>query len=80
MSFSASGNWQFPVGTVLVKHFELEVPPGVMRRIETRVLLRHECGWEGYTYRWNHRDDEQPMFTSLLNRTSLGTGTALGPA
>jgi uncharacterized repeat protein (TIGR03806 family) len=45
--------WRFPIGTALVKHFELEVAPGTMRRVETRVLLRHESGWQGYTYRWD---------------------------
>ncbi|MBL8729000.1 MAG: PQQ-dependent sugar dehydrogenase [Planctomycetes bacterium] len=45
--------WQFPVGTALVKHFELEVAPGTMRRVETRVLLHQESGWQGYTYRWD---------------------------
>jgi hypothetical protein len=23
---------------------------------------------DSYTFRWNHRDDEMPMFVSLLNR------------
>lgn len=26
--------------------------------------------FDSYTYRWNHRDDEQPMFSSLLGRVS----------
>jgi uncharacterized repeat protein (TIGR03806 family) len=53
IGFHATGNWDFPLGTVLVKHFELELAPGRVRRVETRVLLRHDLGWQGYTYRWN---------------------------
>ncbi len=55
MAFDATGSWQFPVGTVLVKHFEIAPTPlPVSRlRLETRVLLHQESGWVGYTYRWN---------------------------
>ena len=47
------GQLAFPVGTTLVKHFEFEVAPGVVRRLETRLLLHQIDGWRGYTYRWN---------------------------
>lgn len=43
------GDWDFPIGTVLVKTFSLG---GV--RIETRLFMRHDDGgWAGYTYEWN---------------------------
>jgi uncharacterized repeat protein (TIGR03806 family) len=54
--FSPTSAWSFPLGTVLVKHFELEQIVGVpasARRLETRVLVREGAGWAGYTYRWN---------------------------
>jgi len=47
--------WRFPVGALLVKHFELELTEGVAssaRRLETRLLVRTTAGWEGFTYRW----------------------------
>lgn len=47
------GRIVLPVGTALVKHFEIEVAPGVVRRLETRFLLHQIDGWRGYTYRWN---------------------------
>ncbi|NJN14498.1 MAG: heme-binding domain-containing protein, partial [Planctomycetes bacterium] len=53
ITFRATGSWDFPVGTILVKHFELTLSPGVVRRLETRVLVNHSQGWAGYTYRWN---------------------------
>lgn len=47
-----SGDWQFPVGTVLVKSFEVDG-----QTVETRLFVRHDDGsWAGYSYRWN--DDE----------------------
>lgn len=48
-SIDADGDWQFPVGSVLVKSFELNG-----QLIETRLLMRHPDGeWAGYTYQWN---------------------------
>ena len=65
ISFSRDGNWSFPVGTVWVKHFELELTNGVAessRRLETRLLVRTAAGLYGVTYRWGD---------SLTNATLL---------
>jgi len=49
ISVGADGDFQFPVGTVLVKNFLLG-----NRRVETRLFMRHTDGeWAGYTYEWN---------------------------
>jgi uncharacterized repeat protein (TIGR03806 family) len=50
ITVQASGDWTFPNGTVLAKHFELNG-----QLIETRLFMRHpDTGnWGGYTYRWN---------------------------
>jgi len=46
--WSEEGAWGFPVGTVLVKHFEFPA-----RRLETRFLAHGDDGeWYGFTYRW----------------------------
>jgi len=52
ITFDAENAWTFPLGTVLVKHFELDVLGGTVR-LETRALVLEESGWHGYTYRWN---------------------------
>jgi uncharacterized repeat protein (TIGR03806 family) len=60
IGFSATGPWKFPVGTVLVKHFWLEVSQGRFRDLETRVLVRKEGeateNWAGYSYQWEGSD------------------------
>ncbi|HWN94192.1 MAG TPA: PQQ-dependent sugar dehydrogenase [Methylomirabilota bacterium] len=51
-----NGQWDFPEGTVFIKHFELEMVSGdpvSRRRIETRFLVRNSEGVYGVTYRWN---------------------------
>ena len=49
MTIDGQDDWQFPVGTVIVKNFRLN---GGL--IETRHLMRHPDGvWAGYTYEWN---------------------------
>ncbi len=42
------GDFEFPEGTVLVKHFRYDD-----RYHETRLFMRHSDGWGGYSYRWN---------------------------
>lgn len=55
IQFSADGNWEFPRGTVTVKHFNIRLADQTTRRLETRVFVHEDGGWQGYTYRW--RDD-----------------------
>jgi len=44
----ADGDFDFPIGSVLVKTFSLGG-----KRIETRLFVRHEDGdWAGYSYEW----------------------------
>jgi glucose/arabinose dehydrogenase/mono/diheme cytochrome c family protein len=48
MEFNENGGWNFPNGTVVVQTLSLQ-----KKRIETRVLLRQENEWSGYSYVWN---------------------------
>ena len=59
--FDASNSWTFPGETVVVKHFEIETEPGVLRRLEKRVLIREGTGWQGYTYKWNAQQDDADL-------------------
>lgn len=41
------GDFEFPVGTVLIKNFL-----AADQYLETRLLMRHASGWGGYSYEW----------------------------
>ncbi len=60
IGFDAEGNWDFPAGTVAIKHFELptdENNPAAITKLETRFLVFTDNGDAyGVTYKWN---DEQ---------------------
>jgi mono/diheme cytochrome c family protein len=57
--FSPTNEWSFPAGTVFVKNFSLpvdETDPKILRRLETRLLVRDTDGTVyGASYKW--RDD-----------------------
>ena len=57
--FSEEGDWHFPTGTVLIKHFELpidETDPSQTKRLETRFSIKADAGQFYFlTYKW--RDD-----------------------
>ena len=57
LKWAEEGPWQFPAGTVWVKHFELERAPGQAPiRVETRLLVSYsneaQTNVYGVTYRW----------------------------
>lgn len=60
IQFSPIGPYKFPVGTVLVKHFQMEISENIFRNIETRILVRKTGvdpeNWVGYTYQWSGED------------------------
>ncbi|RYD46534.1 MAG: hypothetical protein EOP83_29500, partial [Verrucomicrobiaceae bacterium] len=49
ITYSATGTWDFPVGTVFVKHF---ARPDSDAPLETRLLVHGTDGWGGVTYKW----------------------------
>lgn len=65
VAYDPQGAWQFPVGTVTVKHFELRAAPGQpARRLETRVMIHERRGWAGYSYRWNDAQTDAELVTT----------------
>ena len=65
VKFSATGHWQFPVGTVMVKTFSF----GEGRRLETRLMVHSDRGWDGYTYLWNDERTEAQLLDSAVRRS-----------
>ena len=80
--FSEKEEWQFPSGTVFIKHFEMPVDernPSITKRLETRfIIMDKDGGAYGITYRWNEAgtdarlllDGEQATYTVTLNNGS----------
>ena len=64
------GDFELPVGSVLVKHFERDG-----RIFETRLFMRHNAnvdGWQGYSYRWNEAGDEAILLPDSLDENVAG--------
>jgi uncharacterized repeat protein (TIGR03806 family) len=60
----ADGDWDLPIGTVLMKTFKLGG-----NLIETRLFVRHEDGgWAGYTYEWNDQHTDATLLPSSKTR------------
>ena len=57
IAVGGDGDFTFPNGTVLMKHFRL-----ASALVETRLFMRHPDGeWAGYTYEWNGAQTEATL-------------------
>ena len=88
IGFSATGDWTFPIGTVLMKHFELpldEADPSITTRLETRfMVLGDDDDWYGLTYRWRvesvgSRSPRRPKTPATTPSTSRTAGRGRRP-
>ncbi len=64
IDFTHQRAWGLPDGVVLVKTFSLETTvgkPSTNRRLETRVMLKQNSEWAGYTYRWNEAQTDATL-------------------
>ena len=72
---SEQDNWSFPIGTVLVKHFDLpltEGDPSTAVPIETRVMaLGEDAKWYGVTYRWREDGTDADLLVTSDTREFL---------
>jgi len=84
IQFSENGEWIFPVGSVLVKHFEINTNksnPDEIRRLETRFSIKAEDGRFYYvTYKWLEDESDAILLNTGLDEdltitTASGTMT-----
>ncbi|MGF1557879.1 MAG: PQQ-dependent sugar dehydrogenase [Flavobacteriaceae bacterium] len=73
INYSADDVWNFPIGSVLVKHFELplnENNPSITKRLETRFSIKASNGnFYFVTYKWNDQQTDAEILTSGLDET-----------
>ncbi len=67
IQFSANEDWDFPEGTVFIKHFDLPTSrsnPDNLTKLETRFFILGQNGTAyGLTYKWN--DEQTDAFLQL---------------
>jgi uncharacterized repeat protein (TIGR03806 family) len=57
IQFMPEDPWKYPVGSILIKHFELKTSTSQVK-VETRILMNlTEDDWYGYSYQW--QDDQK---------------------
>jgi uncharacterized repeat protein (TIGR03806 family) len=82
IKFSATGEWEFPPGTVFVKHFELLIDDtrlNVHRRLETRLIVLDSTGGVyGVTYKWRpDNSDAELLSTNLVESIPIHTASGI---
>jgi uncharacterized repeat protein (TIGR03806 family) len=82
VGFAEKGEWKFPAGTVLVKHFEIatdEQAPENKRRLETRLIVVNRTGaGYGVTYKWRADGSDADLLAAGASE-DLTLKTAAGP-
>lgn len=70
--WTAEDAFNFPDGTAVIKNFSLPLDDrdvsGSLMRIETRVMLRDEGQWYGFTYEWNEEQTDAQLLASGKRR------------
>jgi uncharacterized repeat protein (TIGR03806 family) len=73
ITFHDDKAWEFEDGAVTVKSFSLDMEegkPASRKRIETRIVVKQNDRWVGYTYIWNNRQTDATLVDSLgMDRT-----------
>ncbi len=79
ITHAASGPWNFPNGTVLIKSFALELKPGDASSrtwIETRFLVKEDNEWTGYSFAWNDNKKDATLVGPLGETREFPVGQA----
>jgi uncharacterized repeat protein (TIGR03806 family) len=83
---NAGGAWTLPNGSVLVQTLGLDVVGAdtadrpARRRIETRLLVRQQGEWTGYSYRWNAEQTDAELVPAAGGGVELEVADPAEPA
>ncbi len=73
IDYSENGNWDLPVGSVLIKHIEMpldENNPSITKRLETRFSVKAADGnFYFATYKWNTAQTDALLLTTGLDES-----------
>ncbi|MDA1180187.1 MAG: PQQ-dependent sugar dehydrogenase, partial [Planctomycetota bacterium] len=80
MSFSETRGLTLPDHAVAVQTLSLPISPDSpeVRRIETRILVRQEGAWIGYSYLWNDAQDDADLVEATGRDINLPVSTSEG--
>ena len=62
ITYRAHGAWDFPTGTVFIKHFDIQVSEDSVKKNETRFfVIGEQNDTYGITYKWNETDTDATL-------------------
>jgi uncharacterized repeat protein (TIGR03806 family) len=76
---NAGGAWTLPDGSVAVQTLSLDLAGAGRRRIETRLLVRQQREWTGYSYRWNAEQTDAELVGAGGGGLDLEVADAAAP-
>lgn len=81
-TFTDTTAWDLPDGTVAIKDFAVETRRGnplTLQRLETRILLKLDGTWRGYSYQWNEEQTDATLLEGALTQSYTLTDAAGQP-
>lgn len=64
VTLASNGDFNFPVGSVLMKHFKFGE-----KFVETRLFAHGELGWQGFSYEWNDAQTDATLLSEAKDKT-----------
>jgi uncharacterized repeat protein (TIGR03806 family) len=64
ITISDQGDFDFPVGSVLMKNFKFGE-----KLVETRLFAHGQLGWQGFSYEWNDAQTDATLLSSAKDKS-----------